>query len=86
MTTEASDKTSKQKGSDEPEKKEFEGVFLVNNGKAVFMPVKTGIVGETQIEILSGLEEGQKIVTGSYKTLRTLSDGDGVKVEPTERG
>ncbi|MEJ2077299.1 MAG: efflux RND transporter periplasmic adaptor subunit [Acidobacteriota bacterium] len=86
MTTEASDKTSKQNGSDEPEKKEFEGVFLVSNGKAVFTPVKTGIVGETQIEILSGLEEGQKIVTGSYKTLRTLSDGDGVKVEPTERG
>ncbi len=75
----------KQEGK-EPEKKEFEGVFLVNNGKAVFTPVKTGIVGETQIEVLTGLSEGQKIVTGSYKTLRMLSDGDGVKVEQSERG
>ena len=58
----------------------------MDNGKVVFTPVKTGIVGETEIEILSGLDEGQKIVTGSYKTLRTLSDGDGVKAEQSERG
>jgi HlyD family secretion protein len=86
MTTKADDEKSKGGAGDEPEKKEFEGVFLVQEGKAVFMPVKTGIVGETQIEVLSGLEQGQEIVTGSYKTLRTLSDGDGVKVEQTERG
>lgn len=86
MTTKASDEKSKGNGGDEPEKKEFEGVFLVKDGKAVFTPVKTGIIGETQIEVLTGLEQGQKIVTGSYKTLRTLSDGDGVKVEQTERG
>ncbi len=83
-TAAGTDKEAKKEN--EPEKKEFEGVFLVDNGKAVFTPVKTGIVGETEIEILSGLDEGQKIVTGSYKTLRTLSDGDGVKAEQSERG
>ncbi|GAB4127332.1 MAG: efflux RND transporter periplasmic adaptor subunit [Acidobacteriota bacterium] len=62
-------------------KKEFEGVFKVVDGKAVFVEVKTGILGSTEIEVLSGLEEGDTIVTGSYKTLRTLADGDAVKIE-----
>ena len=36
------------------------------------MPVKTGITGTTDIEVLDGLKEGDEIVTGSYKVLRTL--------------
>ncbi|HRV09251.1 MAG TPA: secretion protein HlyD, partial [Acidobacteriota bacterium] len=62
------------------ERKEFEGVFRVENGKAVFIPVQTGITGETLLEVLSGLEEGDTIVVGDYKTLRSLSDGDVVRV------
>jgi len=61
--------------------KEFEGVFRVADGKAEFVPVKSGIIGEAEIEIIEGLEEGQIIVTGNYKTLRTLKDGDAVKSE-----
>lgn len=68
------------------EKKEFEGVFKIQDGKAVFLPVKTGIVGSTEIEVLSGLELGDEIVTGSYKTLRTIADGDRVQVDKSERG
>ena len=45
--------------------------------------VVTGIVGETDMEIVSGLKEGEEIVTGSYKTLRTLKDG--AKIKPEER-
>ena len=60
---------------------EKDGVFLVQNGKVAFKPVKTGIVGETEIEILDGLVEGAEIVTGSYKTLRTLKDQANVKLE-----
>ena len=41
---------------------------------AEFKPVKTGIMGETEIEMLDGLKEGDEIVTGSYRTLRTLKD------------
>ena len=44
------------------------------SGEAPFRPVKTGIMGETDIEIIDGLKEGDEIVTGSYKTLRTLKD------------
>jgi HlyD family secretion protein len=56
-----------------------QGIFLVKNfnGKlrAVFVPVSTGITGATEIEAVSGIEEGQEIVTGPYKTLRTLKSG-----------
>jgi HlyD family secretion protein len=65
-----------------PEKgQEKEGVFVVAAGKATFRPVKTGIIGETEIEIGDGLKDGEEVVTGSYKTLRTLKDQAKVKLE-----
>jgi HlyD family secretion protein len=60
---------------------EKDGVFVVEDGKAVFTPVKTGIMGDTDIEILEGLEEGQEIVTGPYRTLRQLENEARIKVE-----
>ncbi len=53
-------------------KKEIQGVFVVHDGRARFRPVKTGITGITDIEITAGLQEGDEIVTGSYKVLREL--------------
>ena len=67
-----------------PEKgQEKEGVFVVVDGKASFRPVKTGIIGETEIEIGEGLKEGEEVITGSYKTLRTLKDQ--AKIKPEEK-
>jgi len=60
---------------------EKDGVFVVEGDKAVFKPVKTGIMGETDIEITEGLAEGQEIVTGSYRTLRNLKDQAKIKTE-----
>ena len=60
---------------------EKEGVFVVSAGEAAFRPVKTGILGDTDLEIVEGLKEGEEIVTGSYKTLRTLKDKAKVKLE-----
>lgn len=62
---------------------EKDGVFVVADRQARFRAVTTGIVGETDMEIVSGLKEGEEIVTGSYKTLRTLKDG--AKIKPEER-
>lgn len=62
-------------------KKEVEGVFVLKNGRANFQQVTTGIKGDQDIEITSGLEEGLEIITGPYKTLRTLKDGDQVRKE-----
>jgi HlyD family secretion protein len=58
-----------------------EGVFLVENDRAKFVPVQKGIMGELSIEISAGLTEGQTIVTGPYDTLRVLKDGDLIKPE-----
>jgi HlyD family secretion protein len=60
---------------------EVQGVFVVRNKRAQFVPVATGITGVTDIEVLSGLQEGDQIITGSYKTLRTLKPDARVKVD-----
>ncbi len=63
-------------------KEELQGVFVLKNKKeAVFVPVTTGISGTTDIEVTNGLKEGEEIVTGSYKVLRTLRNGASVKVD-----
>src|SRR5215469_15074441 len=61
--------------------KETQGVFVVRSGKVEFVPVETGIAGTTDIDVLNGLKEGDEIVTGSYKVLRTIRPGATVKVD-----
>jgi HlyD family secretion protein len=74
----AKEVTSKSKTDDE-----MQGVFVIRNKKAIFVPVSTGITGRTDIEVLDGLQEGDEVVTGSYKILRSLKPGSGVKVDNT---
>jgi len=62
---------------------DVQGVFVVRNKKAVFVPVTTGITGTTDMEVLDGLKEGDEVITGSYKVLRTLRPGASVKVDNT---
>jgi len=62
-------------------KEELTGVFVVENGKAQFRKVETGITGATDIEVLSGLKEGDQIVTGSYQVIRTIRNETQVKVD-----
>lgn len=62
-------------------KEEVQGVFVVRGEKAVFEPVKTGITGATDIEVLSGLKQGDQIVTGSYQVIRTLRNDAKIKVD-----
>ena len=76
-----SDVTLAASNNDSNEKKDIQGVFVIRAGKAVFVPVETGISGVTDIEVTSGLQEGDTIVTGSYKALRTLKPGAAVKVD-----
>ncbi len=64
-------------------RKELEGVFVVQNGKAVFMPVKTGIAGEKYFEVLSGLKEGDAVITGPFASVRSLAEGAAVKPSAT---
>ena len=64
-------------------KEEIQGVFVIRNGRAQFVPVQTGITGTTDIEVLDGLKEGDEIVTGSYKVLRTMKPDTRVKINNT---
>jgi HlyD family secretion protein len=70
-------------GNKSKEKQEIQGVFVIDKTtkKAQFKPVQTGITGNTEIEVTSGLNEGDEIVTGSYKVLRTLKNGAGIKID-----
>jgi len=63
------------------QKQEIQGVFVIRNKKAEFVPVETGISGTTDIEVINGLQEGDEIITGSYKVLRTLKPGTSVKID-----
>ncbi len=66
---------------------EKEGVFVVQANKAIFKTVKTGIIGDADIEILDGLKDGDEIVIGSYRTLRTLRNEAQLKIEaPAGKG
>jgi len=62
-------------------RKEVEGAFEVKDGKAVFTPVKTGVAGEKYFEVIEGLKEGDEVITGPFASVRSLKEGDVVKVE-----
>jgi len=84
----AKDKGSVQAAAPSPmqakkDKEEIQGVFVIRGGKAVFVPVETGITGTTDIEITSGLKPDEEIVIGSYKVLRTLKNDARVKIDNT---
>jgi HlyD family secretion protein len=64
------------------EAQDIQGVFVVTpTKKAEFRQVETGLTGTTDIQVKSGLKENDEIITGSYKVLRTLKNGAGVKVD-----
>ncbi len=63
------------------EGRKVQGVFVVEAGKAVFHPVETGISSGGRLEVLSGLSEGAKIVTGGNEALRSLESETLVRVE-----
>jgi HlyD family secretion protein len=76
-------------GKDRAEDRDEEGidvVFVIEDGKAVQRPVETGISDETHVEIVSGLEPGERVVTGPYRTLRDLKHGETVHVEKPSAG
>jgi HlyD family secretion protein len=67
------------------QRKELEGVFVVRNNSAQFVPVKTGIAGDKYFEVLSGVKEGDQVIIGPFSSVRELADGAPVKIEPLKR-
>jgi HlyD family secretion protein len=64
---------------------EEEGVYVHKAGKVQFVPVTTGLAGDSNIEIVRGLTEGQQIVTGPFRALRDIKDGSKVREQKEEK-
>ncbi|MDA1183602.1 MAG: efflux RND transporter periplasmic adaptor subunit [Acidobacteria bacterium] len=60
---------------------ETEGVFVLRDGRAVFAPITVGIAGERYFEVLSGVTETDRIITGPFTTVRELADGAQVALQ-----
>jgi len=65
--------------------KEEEGVYVMEGTKTKFVPVKTGLLGELNVEITTGLNGGEKVITGPFRTLRDLKGGEVVRVEKARK-
>jgi HlyD family secretion protein len=62
-------------------RKETDGVFLLRSGRAEFVAIKVGIAGDKYFEALSGLKDGDQVITGPYNSVRSLTDGTQVKID-----
>jgi HlyD family secretion protein len=62
---------------------ETEGVFVFRDGRAVFVPIKVGIAGERYFEVLSGLTESDRVITGPFNSVREMADGSEVRLQPS---
>jgi len=70
--------------SDKP--KMITGVYVLDGNKAKFVEVTTGIIGESDREILSGLKEGDEVITGPSRVLNTLKEGAVVRKQVKKEG
>lgn len=74
----------KPKKKGKKEKKEVKGVFIVKDGLAKFVPVETGIADQKSIEVVMGVNESDTVITGPFKTLRSIKSGDKIETEKKE--
>ncbi len=90
FTVELGKKTKDEDGQesdmDDVKRKDTEGVFVLRDGYVKFVPVKIGIAGEDYFEIISGLDEDEKVVIGPFRVLRELKDGALVKIRKSSGG
>ena len=66
--------------------KDIKGVYIVEGNKVKFIEVTTGITGEADIEITSGVQPGMEIVTGPSRVLKTLKEGSAIKRQTRKAG
>ena len=62
-------------------KEEVQGAFQLKDGRAVFVPVESGIMGQSDLEVLKGVQPNEEIVSGPFSVLRTLKNHTKVKVD-----
>ena len=88
-TRESSDSAAGGSANNEEGKndeQEVEGVFVIKDGKVLFRPTVVGIAGSNYFQVISGPGEGEKVVSGPFKAINELKDGDPVKVTAKSSG
>lgn len=73
--------TDSSEYDEDVEREEIKGVFAIRDGVVRFVRISTGIADQKRIEVLTGLEKGDEVVSGPYRVLRTIKDGDEVKAQ-----
>lgn len=76
---------SKDTTKPESKAKEEEGVFVLIGGTTKFVPVKTGLLGDLNVEVLEGLQGGETLITGPFKAIRDLKGGEKVQVDKAKK-
>lgn len=64
-----------------PAPQPVQGVFVLRQGRAVFVPVTTGVTGVDHIQVLNGIKPGDEVIIGPYRALRTMRNRTPVKVD-----
>ena len=79
---EGEDRQGPPRRKNKKENKPLEVVFVIEDERAMMVPVKRGISDDSHVEILEGVDEGAEIVSGSYRAInRDLEDGSKVRIE-----
>ncbi|MEA2031209.1 MAG: efflux RND transporter periplasmic adaptor subunit [candidate division Zixibacteria bacterium] len=60
-------------------REDVKGTFVIHDGAVKFVRIETGISDQKYIEIVSGLQPEEKVVSGSYRVLRSIKEGDKVE-------
>jgi HlyD family secretion protein len=66
--------------------KDVKGVYVLQGNKVKFVEVTTGITGESDIQILSGVQADMEVITGPSRVLKTLKDNTVVKRQTRKPG
>ncbi len=74
-----------EESPDAGEKIDKTGVFVIRDGVAYFVEIKTGLSDQQNYEVLEGLSEGDEVITGSFRTLRTIKDSTAVEIDNWQR-
>ena len=65
---------------DEEKREDIKGTFVIRDGEVQFIQIETGIADQKYIEVISGLEVKDSVVSGPYRVLRSIKDGDAVEI------
>jgi len=85
VASETKDSTDeKKKTNGDKKRKELKGVFVVKEGLVKFVEIATGIADQKYVEVISGLKSGDSVVSGPYKALREIKEGDAVQFAKEE--